>query len=63
MNWTWVDASKWAAAAAVIGAVAGMILSDAQADQVIAWGGVVEGIAVAVAGAAGALVMALRNRR
>lgn len=62
MKLSWLDATKWAAVAAVVGGVLGMFLSPEQAGRAAAWGDVAQAVGVAVAGAASAFVIAIRKR-
>lgn len=62
MKLNWLDATKLAAVAGVVGGLMGHFLSAAQTDQALNWGNMVAGIATAIAGAATAFVMAVRKK-
>jgi len=62
MKLSWVDATKWATGAAMVGGLLGVILSDSQVDQVADWATIGQTIAVALAGALSAFLVAIRKK-
>lgn len=60
---TWFDAAKWSAVAAVVGGIAGGFLSAEQLDSAGSWAAIAQAAGLAVAGAAGAFLVAIRRQR
>jgi len=63
MKLTWIDATKWAGVAAVIGTVLGVFLSDSAAESTAYYAEIGQAVLVALAAAAGSFALALRQRK